>query len=306
LVCLFSLDDHLFQWTITARANRASQGQTRWMPSDLELAHLLADAADAISSKHFRSEDLLVETKGDGTPVTEVDRAVERAMHALVVEHRPGDAFLGEEIGPSGDSNRRWIFDGIDGTHNYAAGRVGWGTMIALEIDGEVCLGLISSPLSNQRWWAERGQGAWTGPGDDRSTKPTRLHCTSPTNLADATVMVMPPQGFLVGWRSDAAGLVSNGELPRHRSFALDLAEMAMGNHDATVMFIGGVWDLAASVVIIEEAGGTFVNLWGDRRLDTNTGLFAPAAFIPELLARVDDLVPEFPDTPIRAKPIPT
>jgi histidinol-phosphatase len=296
-------------WPVRAndeRANPTAVRHTRRMPSDLELAHLLADAADALSAASFRSEELLIETKGDGSVVTEVDRAVERAMQALVVEHRPGDAFLGEEIGPSGDSNRRWIFDGIDGTHNYASGRVGWGTMIALEVDGELRLGLTSSPMTNQRWWAERGAGAWTGPADDRVAPSTRLRCTNPTSLAGASVMAMPPEGFLVGWRSEAAGRLGHGELPRHRSFALDLAEMAMGNHDATVMMIGGVWDIAASVVIIEEAGGTFCNLWGDRRLDTHTAVFAPAAFIPELLAQVADLLPKVVDTPERAKRLPT
>jgi histidinol-phosphatase len=271
------------------------------MSPDLVLAHQLADAADAISSAHFRSADLAVETKDDGTPVTEVDRNVERAMHALVVEHRPGDAFLGEEIGASGNSNRRWIFDGIDGTHNYAAGRIGWGTMIALEVDGEVVLGLISSPIGNRRWWATRGEGAWTAPIDDCASGPTRLRCSSPTSLEEATVMAMPPEGFLVGWRSVAAGRLGQGELARHRSFALDLAEMAMGNHDATIIMNGGPWDFAANVVIIEEAGGTFCNLWGDRRLDTYTGLFAPAAFIEPLLARVRDLLPEVPDAPVRS-----
>jgi histidinol-phosphatase len=271
------------------------------MTPDLVLAHLLADAADAISMRHFRAVGLEIETKGDGTLVTEADRAVEAAMQQLVRQQRPGDAFLGEEIGPSGDSSRRWIFDGIDGTHNYAAGREGWGTMIALEVDGEVEVGVISSPIINRRWWAARGHGAWTG--TDLDGPADRLQCTTPATLQEATVLATPPEGFLVGWRSEAAGRVARGNIARHRSFALDLAAMAAGDHDATVMFLGGPWDLAAAVAIIEEAGGLFCSVWGDRRLDTATAVFAPPALAPQLLARITDLIPDAVDTPTRAAP---
>ncbi|MBK5330704.1 MAG: hypothetical protein JJD93_01955 [Ilumatobacteraceae bacterium] len=104
---------------------------------DVTFLHRLADAADAVSRQHFRSEALRTTTKVDGTPVSEVDRAVEEAMLALV-RAKGTDAVLGEEVGEQpGSSNRQWIFDGIDGTHNYADGRPGWGTIIALDVDGD-------------------------------------------------------------------------------------------------------------------------------------------------------------------------
>ena len=72
---------------------------------------------------------------------------------------RPTDAFVGEEVGPhAGTSGRRWIVDGIDGTHNYADGRAGWGTIIACEVDGEIVIGVVSSPRFGRRWWAVAGQ----------------------------------------------------------------------------------------------------------------------------------------------------
>src|ERR1051325_290986 len=107
---------------------------------DLDFAHRLA--ADAVSTAHFRSEALRTTTKVDGTPVSEVDRSVEESMLALV-RAAGDDHVLGEEVGAhSGSSNRRWIFDGIDGTHNYADGRPGWGTIIALEVDGAIERGM--------------------------------------------------------------------------------------------------------------------------------------------------------------------
>ncbi len=92
------------------------------MSPDLELALRLADAADAISSPSFRSTTLQIDTKLDGSIVTQVDKAVETEMHRIVHAEHPTDSFLGEEIGPSGSGPRRWIFDGIDGTHNYRPG----------------------------------------------------------------------------------------------------------------------------------------------------------------------------------------
>src|SRR4249920_3129419 len=161
---------------------------------DVALLHRLADAADAVSRQHFRSEDLRTTTKDDGTPVSEVDRAVEEAMLAMV-RAAGSDAVLGEEVGSQpGSSNRRWIFDGIDGTHNYADGRPGRGTIIALEVEGTVELGMVSAPLWGRRWWAVRGEGAWSAPfAADGTFDPVGarpLRCAAESSLAHATTIV--------------------------------------------------------------------------------------------------------------------
>src|ERR1044071_6447101 len=130
------------------------------MGPDLSLAQTLADAADAISLARFRASDLVVETKPDLTPVTEADRAVEAAIRELLGRERRGDGILGEEEGASGSGRRRWIIDPIDGTRNYSRGVPVWATLIALEEDGHVVLGVVSAPALHRRWWAERGGGA--------------------------------------------------------------------------------------------------------------------------------------------------
>src|SRR5881409_3409657 len=115
------------------------------MGADLRLALSLADAADAISTPGFRSE-LTIETKADLTPVTEVDRAVEAELRRRLADERPDDAILGEEQGAVGTGSRRWILDPIDGTRNYARGIPVWATLMALEEDGVVQLGIVSAP----------------------------------------------------------------------------------------------------------------------------------------------------------------
>jgi histidinol-phosphatase len=271
------------------------------MSPDLLLALRLADAADSISTPSFRSDSLRVETKADGSPVTEVDRAVEAAMQAMVISERPGDAFLGEEIGESGSGSRRWIFDGIDGTHNYAAGNPAWATMIALQVDGEITVGVVSSPAGGMRWFAERGYGAWrvdaevatVGVTNFDGLEPRRIHVTATATLDGSTVLAVPPQGFMLGWRSAVAGDLARGAPTRTRTYAYHGAAVAEGEMDAVVILNGGPWDFAANTVIVEEAGGEYRDLWGGRRLDTTTMIFSNGKLTDAIL---DIAVPTRPD----------
>src|SRR6476646_10672361 len=107
------------------------------MTADLEFAHVLADAADAITLARFRALDLHVETKPDLTPVSEADRAAEEAVRALVAASGRGEGVLGEELGDDG-GDVKWIVDPIDGTKSYVRGVPVWATLLALQRQGEV------------------------------------------------------------------------------------------------------------------------------------------------------------------------
>ncbi|MHB1534660.1 MAG: inositol monophosphatase family protein, partial [Acidimicrobiales bacterium] len=134
-------------------------------PGDLALALALADRADQLTMAAFRRADLAVETKPDLTPVTEADRGVERILRDLLADRRPGDAVVGEEYGASGHAgaSRRWIMDPIDGTKNFVRGIPVWATLLALEEDGRMAVGVASAPALGRRWWAGRGLGARAG-----------------------------------------------------------------------------------------------------------------------------------------------
>ncbi|MGZ4739694.1 MAG: inositol monophosphatase family protein [Ilumatobacteraceae bacterium] len=277
---------------------------------DVAFVHRLADAADAVSREHFRSEALRTTTKTDGTPVSEVDLAVERAVLALI-RARGDDSVLGEEVGASaGSSNRRWILDGIDGTHNYADGRPGWGTIIALEIDGTVEMGMVSAPLWGRRWWATRGDGAVSAPyADDGSFDASAaqpLHCGTESSLAEATTNVIPWEGALLGWRNSVPRLFRLPDSLRSQCFALDAAMVAEGRLDASIIVLGGIWDFAATSLIVREAGGVFRDAWGGERLDTATGIFTNAALIEPVLARLAEVRPQQPDRAKLAKTVST
>ena len=270
---------------------------------DLALAFELADAADEVSSAHYRSEALRTTTKVDGTPVSEVDRAAERAMLEILRERRPSDGVIGEEIGSHpGPGSRRWILDGIDGTHNYADGRPGWGSVIALEVDGAVVLGLVSAPALARRWWAIVDEGAWTAARpDDGPFDPelrTRLQVAGQTELDAASVLVLPWVGVMVGWRDLVAQRFTPPRSPRSQSLALDAVMVAAGQLDVAILTFGGVWDFAATSLIVREAGGVFCDAWGGERMDTATGVFSNAALVDQVLAVLATMRPPEPDRP--------
>jgi histidinol-phosphatase len=238
---------------------------------DLELAHRLADAADAISLARFRT-GLAVERKPDLTPVTEADRGVEAELRRLLAEERPDDAVLGEEEGVSGDSARRWILDPIDGTRNYTRGIPVWATLVALAVDGNVELGVVSAPALDRRWWAERGRGAFA----DR--KP--IHVSQVDRVEDA-VLCLALDRPLPAIAARAWHVRGFGDFWAHML-------VAEGAVDAAVDAVGVVaWDLAAVQVVVEEAGGRFTDFAGVDRFDGGTGVSSNGLLHEELLTAI-------------------
>ena len=206
------------------------------MNDDLRLALSLADEADAITMRYFQSATLAVRTKGDRTPVSEADEAVERMIRERLERERPDDGILGEEFGSRGDAARRWIIDPIDATKNYVRGIPVFATLIAL--DGLV--GVVSAPALGRRWWAARGEGAFC------NGSPIRVSAVA--RLADAAVSAALASDLAavedVAWH--ARGL---GDFWQH-------VLVAEGALDAAIDYPLKLWDYAALVPIVEEAGG--------------------------------------------------
>ena len=118
------------------------------LTDDVRLAHVMADDADSISMSRFKAQDLMIKTKPDSTPVTEADTAVEESIRRTLSRTRPRDAVHGEEMQDTGESNRRWIIDPIDGTANYLRGVPVWATLIALELEGQIVASVVSAPIA--------------------------------------------------------------------------------------------------------------------------------------------------------------
>lgn len=230
------------------------------MNPDLDLAMELADAADIITIRHFRSVDMVVDTKPDMTPVTAADRAVETAIAERLAFARPDQALVGEEFGTRGSkgARARWIVDPIDGTKNYVRGIPVFATLLALEVEGEIIAGVASAPALGRRWYAARGEGAYAD-GE-------RIHVSAVSSLGEAHLS----HSGLEGW--GAAGRLSQlcdlaRACARSRGFG-DFWQhvlVAQGGVDVALEPDVRLWDLAALQVIVEEAGGRFSDLAGAR-----------------------------------------
>lgn len=231
------------------------------MINDLDLALKLADHADAISLKRFRAVDLLVESKPDRSPVTDADKAVEAELRKVVSEYRPADTFIGEEFENTGSSSRNWIVDPIDGTANYLRGVPIWATLIALRVDGVITTSVVSAPALGRRWWAHRGNGAFTQEidGSVRVLQVSKISKLEDSSISYNNMQLWDQAGKLTElielsrkvWRTRAYGdfysymLLSEG--------AIDM----VAEHDLKI------YDIAALVPIVEEAGGKFSDLAG-------------------------------------------
>lgn len=230
--------------------------------SDLELAKQLADAADAISLSRFKSLDLRVETKPDLSPVTDADQAVEARIKEILTQQRPLDAIIGEEFGSSGSGKRTWIIDPIDGTANFVRGVPVWASLIALAENGKPLVSVVSAPALGLRWFASPGAGAFSR-GIDGAVR--KLEVSKVRKIADASIsynslQLWQQSGYLKSllalsesvWRTRAYGdfwsymLLAEG--------AIDV----VAEHDLKI------YDIAALVPIVEQAGGKFTDLSGE------------------------------------------
>jgi histidinol-phosphatase len=226
--------------------------------ADLALALELADAADVVTQDRFLALDLRVQTKPDTTPVSDADLAVEALLRDELAKLRPGDAVLGEEQGLLGASSaRRWILDPIDGTKNYVRGVPVWATLLALEVDGEITVGVVSAPALGRRWWASRGGGAYANG--------RRIEVSKVTSLDDASLAYSSLSGWEDQRRLDGF-LDLTRAVWRDRAFGdfWSHCMVAEGAVDISAEPEVSLWDIAPLKVLVEEAGGTFTDLAGD------------------------------------------
>ncbi len=249
------------------------------LDADLALALELADVADSLTLPRFRAAELLVETKPDLTPVTEVDRAVENRLRAELRRRRPDDAVLGEEYGVDGPAGavRQWILDPIDGTKNFVRGQPVWATLIALQSSELGMVGVVSAPALGRRWWAARGRGAFADGAPIAVSKVAAM--------ADAHLSYSSLSGWEELGRLDAF-LALTRRVARTRAFGDFWSHVlvAEGACDVAAEPEVSLWDLAALQVIVEEAGGRFTDLSGTPTAGGGSAVSTNGLLHPETL----------------------
>ena len=241
----------------------------------LAFALTCADAADTLALEHFR-RDLVIETKPDRTFVTQADTAIERLIRGRIGAAYPDHGLVGEEYGTEdGSGTVRWYIDPIDGTHNFMRGVPLFGTLLAVEADGDVVVGVMSAPALGERWYATRGGGSWAvGALGPAAGTPRRIGVSKVSAIADSQVLYASP-----------LDIEASGEAPgfdalirsawRDRGFGdfWGYALVAEGAAEAMIEVGPNSWDLAAPSIVVEEAGGRMTDIHGVRSIHNGSAL---------------------------------
>lgn len=249
--------------------------------TDLELALQLADLADSVSMARYGRSDLQVTTKPDMTPVSDADRSVERILRERLATTRPADTLVGEEYGGSMGTGRAWVIDPIDGTKNFVRNVPVWATLIALTVDGVAQIGVVSAPALARRWWAETGQGSWRREG---GSEPIRNRVSGVTNLADASLSVSDTEGWA---RESFLNLVDAVWRTRGYGDFWSHVMVAEGCVDIAPEPELNLWDMAALVPVVLEAGGSMTSWSGGAVLDDTSAVTTNGLLHDAVLARL-------------------
>lgn len=224
----------------------------------IDTAHALADAARRAVLPFFRASGLSADNKDHAgfDPVTEADRAAERAMRSLLAERRPDDAIIGEEYGQkSGSTGISWVLDPVDGTRGFLSGTPTWGVLIAAAKDGAPVFGVIDQPYIGERFWGGLGQSKMTGPHGGRML---RVRGNRPLN--EALLFTTFPE---VGTKAEGDAFHQVAQQVRLTRYGMDCyayALLAAGQIDLVIEAGLSNYDIQAPIAVIEAAGGIVTN----------------------------------------------
>jgi myo-inositol-1(or 4)-monophosphatase len=218
-------------------------------------------------------EQLQVSIKGPGDFVSSADLRAERTLRTELQKARPGHGFLMEESGviPGSDGRHRWIVDPLDGTTNFLHGIPQFCISIALERDGEIIAGVVYEPLRDEMFWAEKGGGAYV---NER-----RLRVSARRQMGEAVIGT----GIPFRLRGDhpaylqTLGAVMDvvSGVRRMGAAALDLAYVAAGRFDGFWEFGLSPWDMAAGIILVQEAGGYVTDIAGGHDMMASGNILA-------------------------------
>lgn len=251
----------------------------------LEFALAACDTADDIARRHFR-RDLDIERKPDRSFVTVADQGIEREIRSRILARYPGHGLVGEEYGEeAGHAATRWFIDPIDGTHNFIRGVPLFGTLLAVEHQGELQVGVISAAAMHERWYAYRGGGAWNVglDGERRRIRVSRVSALEDAQLVYGSGRDNVASGLMPGFDALLAASWRERGFGDFWGYAL----VAEGAAEAMLETDLKSWDMAAPQVLIEEAGGRVTDVFGERRIDAPSFVGSNGLLHDEILRRL-------------------
>jgi histidinol-phosphatase len=244
----------------------------------------IAREADEIAMRFFRTDQIRIDKKDDGSAVTQADRGVEEMARAKVTASGLAMDVLGEEMGggnakaPATNGRARLIIDPIDGTEEFSRGITTFGTLLGVERDGEIVAAMVSAPALGMRWCAYRGEGAW------RNGK--NMHVSLVERLSEGMAL------------TGGTGPNSNRQNTERMRHLLDAARygrsfggfwkhmmVAEGAIEAAADLHSKPWDLAPASLIVEEAGGRATDVHGKRTIYSGSLVSTNGKIHEEVLA---------------------
>ncbi len=250
----------------------------------LQLAIDAAQAAGRITLEYFRREDLQVERKGDDSPVTVADRLAEEHLRRRIAEAFADDAVHGEELpDQQGTSGFRWIIDPIDGTESFIHGVPLYGTLVGIEYQQQPLVGVIHMPALGESVYAAAGQGAWFL-CDDEPPRPAEVSTCA--ELAQGLFLTSAVACFDEIGRPDAyRQLEATARQSRSWGDCYGYLMVATGRAELMIDPVVALWDVAALMPIIEEAGGTLTDWQGERTIRSGNCIATNGQILDEVLA---------------------
>jgi histidinol phosphatase-like enzyme (inositol monophosphatase family) len=249
----------------------------------MTFARAAALEASKLILGHYQSATLQVDRKRDSSPVTIADRNAEELLRAAIGREFPADAILGEEFGESpGTSGFRWILDPVDGTKSFIHGVPLFGTLIGLEFEGQCVVGVCHLPALGETAWGGKGLGAWWQPAGG-AVRPARV--SNVDQLSQALFCFTTVQGFARIGRQDAfETLINTAGISRGWGDCYGHMLVATGRAEVMIDPLMNIWDAAALIPIIEEAGGHFVDWNGVVNAGAGNGISVNASLRDEVL----------------------
>jgi len=253
------------------------QPDKRELQESLEFAVKLAKGAGDITLEYFRRKPE-TSTKADGSYVTIADRRAEEYLRKQIAERFPDDGFIGEEEGESsGRSGRRWIVDPIDGTFAFVHGVPFYGVLIALEIEEEMAASVINIPVLGEIVAAAKGLGCFlneerTRVSDVRELKDALLLSTDFSSCAH------------YGFGRAAQVLQARAKANRTWGDCYGYVLVATGRAEVMLDPVMNLWDCAALLPIMEEAGGTFTDWSGVRTVSAGNSIATNGLLFDEVM----------------------
>lgn len=230
---------------------------------------MAAARAGADAALPFFGKRGVVTWKADDSPVGQADHAADAAIQHRIRAAFPDDAIVTEESGEhAGTSGRRWIVDPVDGTRDFLRGLPYWATLIALEVGGDIAVGVLHLPVLGTLYAAARDAGAWRDGGRlEVRDAASHSRCLLAFGESDCILDAVGTGAF--------ARLVRGVGSARGYGAPYGAALMLDGQADAWIEGNVSVWDIAPFVVLLEEAGARFTDLEGQRVWPCRSGLAA-------------------------------